>query len=40
MAEQMKKLNPVSHANTNVKARKALLETLDAAIEEDKRHPL
>jgi enoyl-CoA hydratase len=40
MAEQMKKLNPVAHANTKVKARRALLETLDAAIEEDKRHPL
>ena len=40
MAEQMKKLNPVAHANTKVKARRALLETLDAAIEEDRRHPL
>jgi enoyl-CoA hydratase len=40
MAEQMKKLNPIAHANTKVKARRALLETLDAAIEEDKRHPL
>lgn len=40
MAEQMKKLNPIAHANTKVKARRALLETLDWAIEEDKRHPL
>ena len=40
MAEQMKKLNPVAHANTKVKARRALLETLDWAIEEDKQHPL
>lgn len=40
MAEQMKKLNPVAHANTKVKARRALLETLDWAIEEDRRHPL
>ena len=40
MAEQMKKLNMTAHANTKVKARKAFLATLDAAIEEDKRHPL
>jgi enoyl-CoA hydratase len=40
MAEQMKKLNMTAHANTKVKARRALLETLDWAIEEDKRHPL
>ena len=40
MAEHMKKLNPVAHANTKVKARRALLETLDWAIEEDRRHPL
>ncbi len=40
MAEQMKKLNMTAHANTKVKARKALLETLDAAIEEDKLHAL
>ena len=39
-AEHMKKLNPVAHANTKVKARRALLETLDWAIEEDRRHPL
>jgi enoyl-CoA hydratase len=40
MAEQMKSLNMTAHANTKVKARKSLLETLDWAIEEDKRHPL
>ncbi|HSO03687.1 MAG TPA: crotonase/enoyl-CoA hydratase family protein [Candidatus Limnocylindrales bacterium] len=40
MAEQMKKLNMTAHANTKVKARRALLETLDWAIEEDKLHPL
>ena len=40
MAEQMKKLNMTAHANTKVKARRAFLETLDAAIEEDKLHPL
>jgi len=36
MAEQMKKLNMTAHANTKLKARKALLETLDTAIELDK----
>ena len=40
MAEQMKNLNMTAHAKTKVKARKAFLATLDAAIEEDKRHPL
>ncbi len=40
MAEQMKKLNMTAHANTKVKARRALLDSLDAAIETDKRHPL
>jgi enoyl-CoA hydratase len=40
MAERMKGLNPVAHANTKVKARRGLLETLDWAIEEDRRHPL
>ena len=40
MAEQMKKLNMTAHANTKVKARRAFLETLDWAIEEDKLHPL
>jgi enoyl-CoA hydratase len=40
VAEQMQKLNLTAHANTKVKARRALLETLDWAIEEDKRHAL
>jgi enoyl-CoA hydratase len=40
MAERMKGLNPIAHANTKVKARRGLLETLDWAIEEDRRHPL
>jgi enoyl-CoA hydratase len=40
MAEHMKKLTMTAHANTKVKARRAFLETLDWAIEEDKRHPL
>ncbi len=40
VAEQMKKLDMVAHASTKVKARKAFLETLDAAIEEDRLHPL
>ena len=40
MAEQMKKLNMTAHANTKVKARRAFLETLDWAIEEDKLHAL
>ncbi len=37
VAEQMKKLNLTAHANTKVKARKALLETLDESIELDKK---
>ncbi len=40
VAEQMKKLSMTAHANTKVKARRAFLETLDAAIEEDKLHAL
>lgn len=36
MADQMKKLNLKAHAATKLKARKALLETLDASIEADK----
>ncbi len=36
MAEQLTKINLTAHANTKVKARKDLLETLDAAIELDK----
>ena len=36
MAEQLSKINLTAHANTKVKARKELLDTLDAAIELDK----
>lgn len=36
MAEQLTKINLTAHANTKVKARKELLDTLDAAIELDK----
>jgi enoyl-CoA hydratase len=39
-AGRMQQLNPVAHANTKVKARKALLDLLDWAIAEDKLHPL
>lgn len=38
VAQQMKKINPSAHKNTKLKVRKALLETLDAAIELDKQH--
>jgi enoyl-CoA hydratase len=40
MAQQLKKLVMTAHANTKVKARRAFLETLDWAIEEDKLHAL
>ncbi|CAN7568102.1 crotonase/enoyl-CoA hydratase family protein [Pseudomonas solani] len=40
VAQQMKKINSTAHKNTKLKVRKALLETLDAAIEQDKQHPL
>ena len=36
VAQQMKKLNMTAHRNTKLKVRKALLETLDAAITLDK----
>jgi enoyl-CoA hydratase len=36
MAQHFKKLNLKAHAQTKLKARKALLDTLDAAIETDK----
>ncbi|MDP2370584.1 crotonase/enoyl-CoA hydratase family protein [Rhodoferax sp.] len=36
MAQQLKKINQQAHAGTKLKARKALLATLDAAIELDK----
>ncbi len=38
VAQQMKKINMTAHKNTKLKVRKALLETLDAAIEIDKQH--
>jgi enoyl-CoA hydratase len=37
IAQQMKKLNATAHRNTKLKARKALLEALDGAIEADKK---
>ena len=37
-AEQLKKINMVAHRNTKLKARKALLETLDQAIALDQQH--
>ncbi|KTB87046.1 enoyl-CoA hydratase [Pseudomonas syringae pv. syringae PD2766] len=40
VAAQFKKINMNAHKNTKLKARKALLETLDAAIEEDRQHLL
>ena len=39
-ARQLKKINLKAHRNTKLKVRKALLETLDKAIEEDQLHPL
>lgn len=36
LAVQLKKLNMAAHKNTKLKARKALLDALDAAIEQDK----
>lgn len=40
MAQHMKKLNAVAHCNTKHKARKALLDALDGAIESDGRASL
>ncbi|MEX6503342.1 crotonase/enoyl-CoA hydratase family protein [Pseudomonas zhanjiangensis] len=40
VAQQMKKINMTAHRNTKLKVRKALLETLDQAIELDKQLPL
>ncbi|MND62896.1 enoyl-CoA hydratase [compost metagenome] len=37
-ALQLKKINMTAHRNTKLKVRKALLETLDAAIELDQQH--
>lgn len=40
VANQLKKINMRAHKGTKLKVRKALLETLDAAIEQDKQHVL
>ncbi|WP_122663849.1 crotonase/enoyl-CoA hydratase family protein [Pseudomonas viridiflava] len=40
VALQLKKINMSAHKNTKLKVRKALLETLDAAIEADQHHAL
>lgn len=37
-AQQLKKINMTAHRNTKLKVRKALLETLDKAIELDQQH--
>lgn len=37
-AQQLKKINMTAHKNTKLKVRKALLETLDKAIELDQQH--
>jgi enoyl-CoA hydratase len=40
VAQQLKKLNMKAHAQTKIKARKALLDALDKAIEIDRTTPL
>ncbi|RRV07298.1 crotonase/enoyl-CoA hydratase family protein [Pseudomonas sp. v388] len=40
IAQQLKKLNMTAHRNTKLKVRKALLDTLDSAIEQDRHHAL
>ena len=40
VATQLKKINMNAHKKTKLKVRKALLDTLDAAIELDKQHSL
>lgn len=40
MAQQLKKINMTAHTKTKLKVRKALLETLDNAIEVDKKTAL
>ena len=40
MAAQLTKLNMTAHRNTKLKTRKALLERLDWAVQEDKQHRL
>lgn len=37
VARRLKKINMTAHKNTKLKVRKALLDTLDAAIEQDKK---
>jgi enoyl-CoA hydratase len=39
-AKQLKKINMTAHRNTKLKVRKALLETLDRAIEQDRQQLL
>ncbi|UTW08265.1 crotonase/enoyl-CoA hydratase family protein [Pseudomonas benzenivorans] len=39
-AQQLKKINMTAHRNTKLKVRKALLETLDRAIEQDRQQLL
>ena len=38
VAKQMKKINMTAHRNTKLKVRRGLLDALDAAIEQDKKH--
>lgn len=38
VAQQMKKINMTAHKNTKLKVRKAMLESLDKAIEMDQQH--
>ena len=38
VAQQMKKINMTAHKNTKLKVRKAMLESLDKAIELDQQH--
>ena len=40
IAQQLKKLNMRAHRDTKLKVRKALLEALDHAIEQDRQHTL
>jgi enoyl-CoA hydratase len=40
VALQLQKINMSAHKKTKLKVRKALLETLDKAIEEDQHHAL
>ncbi|EPN55503.1 enoyl-CoA hydratase, partial [Pseudomonas syringae pv. actinidiae ICMP 18807] len=40
VAAQLKKINMNAHKKTKLKVRKGLLDTLDAAIEQDRQHML